>query len=132
SSRFGCRSAISFETREERTQPLRESNCVNRAIGVPAMILHDFEDAGALSSPGLSARVFTAKLRYAERGAYLVLHWFWESQQIIFAGTHPKYRPFARNPLWSGHSIIPVLGYNRQAISKLCRKIICYARPIRG
>src|SRR5437016_13371843 len=67
-----------------------ESNCVNRAIGVPAMILHDFEDAGALSSPGLSARVFTAKLRYAERGAYLVLHWFWESQQIIFAGTHPK------------------------------------------
>ena len=54
------------------------------------MILHDFEDAGALSSPGLSARVFTAKLRYAERGAYLVLHWFWESQQIIFAGTHPK------------------------------------------
>jgi len=34
--------------------------------------------------------VFAAKLRYAERGAYLVLHWLWESQQIILAGTHPK------------------------------------------
>jgi hypothetical protein len=45
------------------------------------MILHDFEDAWTLTSPGLSARVFTAKLRYAERGAYLVLHWLWKASK---------------------------------------------------
>jgi len=30
------------------------------------------------------------KLRDAERGADLVLHWLWEAHQIILAGTHPK------------------------------------------
>ena len=100
-----------------------KSNCVNRPIGVTAMVLHDLEDAWPLGSSGLSARVFAPQLCHAERGADLVLHWLGEGQQIFLTGTHPKQRPFARNALQSAHSIIPVLGYTvkRSNVEKLSR-----------
>lgn len=88
-----------------------EPNCVYRPIGVTAMILHDFKNSRSLPSPGLGSRMFTSKLRYAERRADVVLHCLWKGPQIFLAGTHPKQGSFAGSSLQSSYRIIPVLGY---------------------
>ena len=60
------------------------------------MIFHHFENSRPLPSLGLGARMFTSKLRYAERRADVVLHCLWKGLQIFLAGTHQN------SGLWPG------------------------------
>jgi hypothetical protein len=89
----------------------RESHCVNGAIGVAAMILHNLEYPWAFALPWLSRGVLSAELRDAERRAQTILYLIRKPEQILFRRAGPEKWPFTLGVLLSSQYNIPILGY---------------------
>ncbi len=91
---------------------LTEFHGVDRAIGIAAVVLDDFQNPGTFSFPRLRFRMLAPKLRHTQGDAYFVLRRVGKVQQVVLCRSHPKQGLFARNPRRSCHLIIPVLGWD--------------------
>src|SRR5260370_11971270 len=81
-----------------------KSKGIDCSIGVAAMIVDNLKNASSFTFPRFRVRVFSAKLRDTESRPNVIFDLIRECQEIAFAGTNPKQRPFTRSPSCSTHT----------------------------
>jgi hypothetical protein len=116
---------------------LLESNCVDRPVCIPSVVLHDFKNAWSFASPGFGARVLASELRHAQSCSKLVLNRAREGQQGRPCWTPPKITVSLPGLSSVSSWYYPILGYSVKSVVmpkviKVIRKVLRKAQYLSG
>src|SRR5688572_12956086 len=75
---------------------VRDPDCVDGAVGVPAIVLDQLVNARAKALPLFSGRRCAADLNHEESDSHILLHRGGEPREVSLGGALPEQKPAAR------------------------------------